>query len=67
MAGPDLAQTSLSSSSIDEIRKVALWLETAFFAPIEVMYEERKVDGILRCEDPEIITSLEPLLATMVI
>lgn len=66
MAGPDISQANLSPSSIEERSKVAAWFETAVFTSIEVIYNKRKIEGILRCEDPERDAKLEPLLAAMV-
>jgi hypothetical protein len=66
MAGLEISRTILSSSSREKRDELANWLKTAVFTPIEVIYKEAKMNGILRCEDPQRSVKLEPLLTAMV-
>jgi hypothetical protein len=66
MPGTEISHTDLSSSVIEERRRIAVWLEAAHFAPIEVTYKERKIKGVFRCEDPERNAKLRLLVVAMV-
>jgi hypothetical protein len=67
MAGAYRRENSLSSASINEIKGLATWLETAYFISKKIKYHGKDVHGIFLCQDREMDASLRPLLTAMVV